>query len=187
MAHEIDWAMYWLAGIIFAWGLVYMSGQGRHSYFGFLVAGVGLAMLLLPAWQGQQLLRFIPLAMYLALGLVFASSLLPGRIPLITRFASLMRQGQMPPAIVRYTRRVTLLWVLFFCGMAAATLWLALYGSFQQWSLFVNVISYFLMAAVFLLEFMYRRWYLGSLVDYSFSEFVRGLLRMDYARLFRTR
>ncbi|BAO44040.1 COG4648 family protein [Thiolapillus brandeum] len=186
LANRIDWAMYWLAGLICIWGLVYLAGQGWHSFTGYLVIGAGMALLLLPAWQGQQLFKFLPLALYLSLATLFFTTLLPGRVPLITRLASLMRQGQMPVAVIRYTRRVTQLWVLFFFCMGVATLWLALYGSFGQWSLFVNVISYALMAAMFLLEFLCRRRVLGNLVDYSFNEFLRGLLRLDYARLFKS-
>jgi hypothetical protein len=184
---RIDWAIYWLGGVIGSWGLATALGPGGKSRAGLMLAAVGLGLLLLPGWQGQQLFKLFPLAIYLSLAVLFASTLLPGRVPLVTRFASAMRQGQMPDAVIRYTRSITGLWVLFFCSMAAITLWLALYASFQHWSLFVNFISYALMAGFFLLEFGYRRWRLGELVDYSFSEFMRGLFRLDYAQLFRSR
>ena len=187
MAGRLDWAMYWLGGVIGIWGLISLASRKGKSAAGLVMLTAAGALLLLPAWRGQQLFRFIPLAMYLSLALLFASTLLPQRTPLITRFAFLMRQGKMPDEVIHYTRRVTLLWVLFFCSMAAVTLWLALFGDIHDWSLFVNVISYVLMALLFLAEFAYRRWRLGKLVDYSFTEFLGGLVRLDYAQLFRSR
>jgi uncharacterized membrane protein len=49
----------------------------------------------------------------------FASTLLPGREPLITRYTR-FDFGHLPPDCVGYTRRLTLLWALLLAGFAAA-------------------------------------------------------------------
>jgi len=62
---------------------------------------------------------------------------------------------------------------------------LALFASLEAWSLFANILSYVLIASLFMAEYFFRRWHLRSLVDYSFSDFIKGIIRLDYARIFR--
>jgi uncharacterized membrane protein len=49
----------------------------------------------------------------------FASTLLPGREPLITRYTR-FDFGHLPPDCAGYSRRLTLLWALLLAGFAAA-------------------------------------------------------------------
>jgi uncharacterized membrane protein len=82
----------------------------------------------------------------------FSSSLRPGREPVVTGFARRMRRT-MPAKVVRYTRRVTIAWCLFFAvqiGMSATLLAVAPQGT---WSSFVNLWNLPLVATMFLAEF----------------------------------
>jgi len=85
---------------------------------------------------------------------VFGLSLKLGP-PVVERLARL-RHPDLPPDGVRYTRKVTIVWCLFFAanGMIAAAL--AFWGSWAWWTLYNGVISYVLMAALMLGEWCVR-------------------------------
>ena len=95
----------------------------------------GIAVAALAAFAGTLLwagghegaglvLAALPLAGNLALAWHFGATLLPGREPLIVRY-SRAEHGEIPPALARYARGLTVLWTgcfLAFCGANAATL-----------------------------------------------------------------
>jgi uncharacterized membrane protein len=63
--------------------------------------------------------------------------------------------------------------------MLATSLVLAIYASAQVWSVFTNLVSYVLLVAFFLVEFLVRRIVLASEVDYSLRGFLVALTRID--------
>jgi uncharacterized membrane protein len=122
-------------------------------------AGVPVALALLAplAWiPAETLLRIPPAVIYLALGAWFGRTLLPGRQPLISGFASLER-GQLDPELARYTRRLTAVWSAFFAVMAVLSGASAVLGDAHTWSLVTNGVNYVLMALLFFGEYAYRR------------------------------
>ena len=95
-------------------------------------------------------------ALYGTLAALFGRTLLPGEIPLCTRWATQVH-GPLPPEVRRYTRAVTLLWALFFALIVAATLLLYLLAPRRVWSLFVNLLVLPAIAALFAAEYLWRR------------------------------
>ena len=59
------------------------------------------------------------------LGIFFGRTLAPGKMPMIERIAR-VSEPQLKPVLVRYTRRLTLAWCVYF--FAGALLTLALYS-----------------------------------------------------------
>jgi uncharacterized membrane protein len=116
-----------------------------------------------------------PILINLALALLFALTLLPGREPLIARFARLER-GSLEPDLVAYTRRLTWVWVAFFIAMALVSAALALTGSHRAWTWFTGVGNYLGVGALFLGEHAYRR--------RRFAHY-RHLPPLAYARILR--
>ena len=98
---------------------------------------------------------------YLSVLTAFAASLLPGRKAIITIFAERSR-GTLPPALFRYTRRVTWAWCLFCAAQLAGSLLLLLFAPVHVWSAFVNVCNFPLLAAMFCGEFAWRKGRHGS-------------------------
>jgi uncharacterized membrane protein len=86
---------------------------------------------------------------------MFARTLAPAREPLITGFARRVH-GSLPPRIERYTRQVTAMWCVFFAAQIVASALLLAAGSLDRWSFFVNVLSFQLVAALFVAEYLYR-------------------------------
>ena len=70
--------------------------------------------------------------------------------------ARTVRRGVMPSAVIAYTRRVTIAWTLFFLACAATSLALYRYAPVETWSLFVNLLIWPAMAAMFVVEHAIR-------------------------------
>jgi uncharacterized membrane protein len=112
--------------------------------------------------SGIDVSSAIPHALaYLSLLTVFGASLAPGRKPIITVLAEASR-GTLPPALLRYTRRVTWAWCLFCAAQLAVSLLLLLLAPVTVWSAFVNLCNLPLLAAMFCGEFAWRKWRHGS-------------------------
>ncbi len=180
-----QYAVHLLAIYVGVFALASVLGQRKLHIGSTLALVLAVILALLPGWQGVNLLQLMPVLINLLLALGLGYSLGNGQTPLITRLASIMRGGNMPDPVRRYTRAVTLVWCLFFVFMAVVALLLVLFGSLESWSLFANLLTYILIAGFIVLEFAFRRWYLGALVDYSFTDFIKGLVKLDYAHIFR--
>jgi uncharacterized membrane protein len=107
---------------------------------------------------GPLVATAVPHAMaYLALLVVFAASLQPGREAVITILARKSR-GRLPADIVRYTRRVTWAWCWFFVAQLVGSLALLLFAPLYVWSLFINLCNLPLIGVMLCTEYVYRQW-----------------------------
>lgn len=137
---------------VFLWA----AASRRAGAFALAAALAGLLGGL--AFAAPALLLFAPpVLINAALACVFGASLRPGRDPVISLFAG-MEQGALPPDLARYTRLLTWIWTGLFAAMAGIALALALFGSLALWSTFTNLVAYALVAALFVGEYLYRRW-----------------------------
>jgi len=112
----------------------------------------------------------------LLLAIVFGRTLFGNRETLCTRFARVVH-GSLPPDVESYTRGVTFAWTIFFASMFAASCGLYLLGFVTAWSVFANLLSPILVAAMFVAEYAVRRvvlpkWERTSIVG-GFDAFVR--------------
>lgn len=132
------------------------AGARRASLRALLLVAVAAVPL---AWHyAPTLLLFLPpAAINLALGVYFASTLAPGREPRIATYAHLERGEALPPDLTRHARRVTWIWSVFFFASAALGLVLAAAAPLEVWSAFSNVISYGLVALLFVGEYFWRK------------------------------
>jgi uncharacterized membrane protein len=108
-----------------AWGGAAGLGRAllRLAWGARLRLAAGAAVLLLCALlvprRAAQLQAALPMLANLVVCWQFGATLLPGREPLITRYTR-FDMGGMPPECRPYTRALTLLWVVFLAGFAAA-------------------------------------------------------------------
>jgi uncharacterized membrane protein len=93
---------------------------------------------------------------YAILALSFARTLAKGRVPLCTQFADKIH-GPLSPLELRYTRGVTVAWVVFFLLNVAASIVLFAFAPSRIWSLFVNFLSVPLVLLMFAAEYAVRR------------------------------
>lgn len=88
---------------------------------------------------------------------LFGRTLLPGRDPLIALVARRVHGVvALAPEIEVYTRRVTLAWCCFFAAQILVSGLLFAFVPLEIWSLFVNVLSFPLIALMFAGEYFYR-------------------------------
>lgn len=123
-----------------------------------LVLGVGLLALVLRHYGGGVLIAStgVPHALaYTAMLIIFARSLTGGQESVITSLALRMR-GPLNPVVLRYTRRVTLAWCVFFAAQLVTSLTLFLWAPVAVWSMFINVANFPLVLVMFMLEYAYR-------------------------------
>jgi uncharacterized membrane protein len=86
----------------------------------------------------------------------FGLSLLGRREALCTQLADKVH-GPLTPQEVRYTRRITAAWALFFILITAATFGLFVFAPLRIWSLFANFCVLPLIGLMFVAEYAVRR------------------------------
>jgi uncharacterized membrane protein len=93
---------------------------------------------------------------YAIMAISFGRSLLKGRVPLCTQLADKVH-GPLSALELRYTRGVTIAWVIFFLLNMAVTCLLFAFAPLRIWSLFVNFFSLPLILLMFVGEYAVRR------------------------------
>jgi len=136
---------------------ILLRSRHRLLWLAILAAAAGTALLLgYGTGLGKTALYGVPhAAAYLFMLWLFGRTLLPGREAIITRLARHTR-GTLPPAMERYTRNLTFAWCVFFAAQLAGSGLLLRYGSIESWSLFINVLSFPLVALMFAGDYLYR-------------------------------
>jgi uncharacterized membrane protein len=142
-----------LAGFSMAW-------QARRRGLSLAVFNVACGLLYL-AWglltqHYSRIYWFEHAGTQLLLCLWFGRTLGAGREPLCTVFAKAVH-GDLPPAIVHYTRQVTQAWALFFGLMSGTSTLLFLAAPLATWSAFANFCTAPLIGAMFIAEYAVRR------------------------------
>ncbi|ECI0838808.1 DNA gyrase subunit B [Salmonella enterica subsp. diarizonae] len=130
------------------------AGPMRFVMQSVALAGIALcvASVLL---KTHQLLLFYPVVVNAVMLSVFGGSLWSA-MPLVERLARL-RPPDLPPQGVRYTRRVTQIWCLFFIFNGTIALFTALHGDMRMWTTWNGMLSYLLMGALMAGEWLIRR------------------------------
>lgn len=164
-----------------------------------ILACVALLAALLAARRADLLLLFPPVLITVAVGLVFARSLAPGRTPLVERVVrALDPEALDDPQVPVYARHVTQLWALFLFALALVNALLGLIAvpggllhalgveppvsvSQTHWSLFANLLNYLLIGAGFLAEYGYRRWRFPLREHRDLGDFLRRVARLGPA------
>ena len=121
----------------------------------WLLCGGGMVLAVISIWRrSADAILYYPVLMNAGLLLVFAHSL--AYPPTIAERIARLQTPDLPPAGVRYTRRVTIAWMVFFVGNGAAALYTALFASFEMWALYNGAVAYALIAAMFGAELVTR-------------------------------
>lgn len=130
------------------------AGPMRFVMQSVALAGIALcvASVLL---NTHQLLLFYPVVVNAVMLSVFGGSMWSA-MPLVERLARL-RTPDLPPQGVRYTRRVTQIWCLFFIFNGTIALFTALHGDMRMWTTWNGMLSYLLMGALMAGEWLIRR------------------------------
>jgi uncharacterized membrane protein len=119
------------------------------------VCGGGLVLAAASFWlKSTGAVLYYPVLMNATLLVVFATSLASPQSA-IERIAR-WRDPDLPPAAAAYTRRVTIVWSVFFALNGAAALYTALFTTLEIWALYNGLIAYVLIGTLFAVELMIR-------------------------------
>lgn len=169
----------------------------RRRPWAFAVAGASAVAL----WAAQDS-RLLPVLLLLPpvlfpwlVAWFFARTLLPGRVPLISRIVGGLEQcapADLSPALASYTRGLTRLWALLLGGIGAANLVLGLVAvpdgllvqlgyrpvvtvSQAAWSWFANLLDYGLAGLLLVVEYRVRMRVFPDRPYRTLPEFLRRL------------
>ena len=132
------------------------AGQrGLGALSALVIAGLCGQALTGHAVSAQALYLAQHVGVNLFLALAFGSTLRAGHTSLITTMAARVHRD-FTPAMAIYTRKVTLAWTLYFIGMAAVSLALYAFASFEAWALFANLLTPLAVALMFGAEHLLR-------------------------------
>ncbi len=142
-----------LIGAVFAW-------RWAHPPMA-LAALAAAALMIIAAWPAlERNFTLVYLSeecgLYGLLCASFARSLSGGRIAVCTVLADKVH-GPLTAAELRYTRRVTAAWALFFALITLTTLSLYFFAPLRVWSLFSNFCALPLVLLIFVAETAVRR------------------------------
>jgi uncharacterized membrane protein len=116
--------------------------------------------------------------MQLILFAMFGRTLLAGRQPLCTRFASALH-AQLTMQQEHYARQVTVAWTTFFAVMALISTALYFLASLATWSVFANMLTLPLIALMFIVEYGVRRRVLPEMRHTHILDAVRAFAKMS--------
>ena len=155
-SHNLQWILPLMVLVLLlrVWQVRQHRGPLRYVILSVALAGVVLcvASALLHA---HQWVLFYPVVVNLVMLVVFGSSLWT-TMPMVERLARI-REPNLSPAGVRYTRKVTKVWCGFFIGNGAIALFTVLYADLRLWTLWNGLIAYILMGTLMACERLVRQ------------------------------
>lgn len=173
--HRLDLAALVLVG----WGAlraapILLAAEREHRLAALQLPAIALTFALL-GWllQDGLPLLILPSATQAAIALVFLRSL--RTTPLIERFARMVKKELSPPELA-HCRRWTGVWAGYLLVLAAGGLALARWASLATWTLYVGLLNYLLIGALFAVEYLVRK--------IQFRDYGRNPIDLLLAKLF---
>lgn len=143
----------WLALLLVV--LAVVRALTAHEKFWWLAAA-GAAVLGLAAWMGDNALmvKLYPVWVNAVMLAVFAYSLV--NPPTVVERLARLQEPDLPESGVRYTRKVTLVWCLFFVLNGSAAAITAFFYSDAVWAFYNGLLAYVLMGCLMGGEWLLR-------------------------------
>lgn len=143
--------------LLAAWSLAWRSPHRRLLLPAFGLACAGMLMVWKMVEHSYSHIYWAEHAgTQFFLCMMFGRTLQSGREPICTYFAGLVH-GPLTPMMQRYTRQVTIAWVIFFGTMSAASTILFFAATLPTWSIFANFFTGPLIGSMFVAEYIVRR------------------------------
>jgi len=163
------WVLYWTlsqhrvgvaAAVLIGWVVVrtipiLISARREQRVAALQLPAIALVFVAL-GWisnNGTWLL-VLPSATQATFGLAFLRSL--SGTPLIEHFARMVKPELSPPQLA-HCRRWTLIWGIYLVVLAGIGLGLARWATLSVWTVYVGVLSYVLIGALFAVEYLIRK------------------------------
>lgn len=136
-----------------------LAWRSRHRLGTWAVLLAALALLAVAVRGGVRDVKLLYVlqhaGIHAALGASFGLTLGGPGLSAIGRVAQRVH-GALQPGMARYTRYVTLVWMLYFFAMALISVVLYLWWPWEAWSLLANLVTPVVIAALFMAEHLLR-------------------------------
>ncbi|WP_301099376.1 hypothetical protein [Otariodibacter sp.] len=143
---------YLLYLMVVLWGLKGIFQKGIQQYFAFFMS---VLLLIIAFTRTTSMMFWYPVLINMVMLIIFGSSLFTSQT-MIERFARLTDPNLSLKGI-RYTRKVTQIWCLFFVLNGGVTILLILLKEYRYWAVYTGMISYILMGLLMLAEWLVRQ------------------------------
>ncbi len=132
---------------------VKMNVQALRSLLPATLAGAVCSVFILIS-NDPLMVRANPIFINAVLLVLFTTSLFkpPSMIERLAR----LREPDLPEQGVQYTRKVTIVWCVFFVFNGLAAAYTTFFSSIEVWTLYNGLIAYILMGLLFGIEFLFR-------------------------------
>lgn len=150
---EAGWFVWLAAAMCGLWLLRALTAKLSQQRYTALFITLFFAAVLV--FGRRDSMYWYPVLVNLMMLAVFGGSLFAGQT-VIERLARL-QQPDLPEKAVRYTRRVTQVWCVFFIINGTLAALLAWLGRYDWWTVYTGVIAYVLMGMLFAGEWLYRK------------------------------
>lgn len=150
---EAGWFVWLAAAMCGLWLLRALTAKLPQQRYAALFITLFFAAVLV--FGRRDSMYWYPVLVNLMMLAVFGGSLFAGQT-VIEKLARL-QQPDLPEKAVRYTRRVTQVWCVFFIINGTLAALLARLGRYDWWVVYTGVIAYVLMGMLFAGEWLYRK------------------------------
>ena len=130
-----------------------LTDKQRNTRKVIFVAVLGV-LVIAYFWGNQQGLKLYPVLVNAAMWLLFTSSLY-AKQSIVERMARL-KEPDLPESGVRYTRKVTIVWCVFFTLNGLIALFTALWASNEIWLFYNGFLAYVLIGILVITEWIVR-------------------------------
>jgi uncharacterized membrane protein len=142
-------------GLLMLVGLRLLLGQHGIAKSLTYVCWIAMSgLVLLAVWEPLAALKAYPVLLSLGLAGLFGYSLI--HPPTVVERIARIRDPNLPDSATRYLRNVTVVWFGFFIVNASVSTWAALSGDLTLWTFYNGFVSYVLIGALFIGEFVLR-------------------------------
>jgi len=171
-----------VALVLFSLGVLLNGLLNKSKLAWFLFGSVVCFSVLLARYDMALYVLYLPpIVIPLLILSVFVRSLLPGQVALVTDIGEKSR-GPLSSEMRIYTKKVTWLWVIVLSIIVTLSTLLPWLSSDFVWSLFSNILNYVFVAALFIGEFVYRKYRFPSHQHPLFLEYIKIVVMAQIAR-----
>jgi uncharacterized membrane protein len=155
-----------------------VNNYGPKKGIIWVCIGACLIIFSLSKTFSQYALFFPPVLITSLILFSFANTLLKDKEPLVTRFARMMTDENLPQEIVQYTRNVTWMWTFILTAILVTCIALPIFAPIKVWSFFTNFFNYLIIIAFFVGEYIYRIYRFGH--RYSLLHFFKTMSKVSF-------
>lgn len=119
------------------------------------LAVIVATLILMESGKVDSLYFLPPMAINFVIGIIFLNGLGKNKTTVIEKYIVVL-EGRITEAERQYARRLTVAWAAILFLLMAESGLLALFASYETWSLFTNFINYLILAMMFIIEYQVR-------------------------------